>query len=278
MDDQLARFTLWALDMDVYGPLNVSLDYRLRFSPIVVKIIHQLLEVICDTLASLKPIDGPPQTPNRKRQCISEHGDSEVKRRADDDASDSDDDVDPKENSAVFSSEALQLHVAAHIKEIALLTLQKLLSGIEETATNIDSDQPLEDDEPGLAMLRGSMYSVLDDEDLDFQDDVEAPNGISGHGVERINREYLDASVTNLGVEDKDNSGMTQLHRAAQAGNLSLAESLVRTTDNHGISPLIWAVICGQLSATDDLISLGADANSTSVDGKSALAWAANLS
>ncbi|KAI1148006.1 hypothetical protein F4825DRAFT_116175 [Nemania diffusa] len=98
MDDQLARFTLWALDMDVYGPLNVSLDYRLRFSSIVVKIIHQLLEVICDTLASLKPIDGPPQTPNRKRQCISEHGDSEVKRRADDDASDSDDDVDPKEN------------------------------------------------------------------------------------------------------------------------------------------------------------------------------------
>lgn len=185
---------------------------------------------------------------------------------------------DKVDRSAVFSSEALQLHVAAHIKEIALLTLQKLPSDIEETATNVDSDQPLEDDEPGLAMLRGSMYSVLDDEDLDFQDDVEAPNGISGHGVEHINREYLDASVTNLGVEDKDNSGMTQLHRAAQAGNLSLAESLVRTTDNHGISPLIWAVICGQLSATDDLISLGADANSTSVDGKSALAWAANLS
>jgi hypothetical protein len=54
MDDQLARFTLWASNMDVYGPLNVSLDYRLRFSPTVVEIIHQLLDVICDTLTSCK--------------------------------------------------------------------------------------------------------------------------------------------------------------------------------------------------------------------------------
>ena len=54
MDDQLARFTLWASNMDVYGPLNVSLDYRLRFNPTVVEIIHQLLDVICDTLASCK--------------------------------------------------------------------------------------------------------------------------------------------------------------------------------------------------------------------------------
>lgn len=54
MDDQLARFTLWASNMDVYGPLNLSLDYRLRFSPTVVEIIHQLLDVICDTLTSCK--------------------------------------------------------------------------------------------------------------------------------------------------------------------------------------------------------------------------------
>lgn len=54
MDDQLARFTLWASNMDVYGPLNVSLDYRLRFSPTVVGIIHQLLDIICDTLISCK--------------------------------------------------------------------------------------------------------------------------------------------------------------------------------------------------------------------------------
>jgi hypothetical protein len=56
MDDQLARFTLWASNMDVYGPLNVSLDYRLRFSPTVVDIIHQLLDVICDTLVSCKSL------------------------------------------------------------------------------------------------------------------------------------------------------------------------------------------------------------------------------
>lgn len=52
IDDQLARLSLWASNMDVYGPLNVSLDYRLRFSPIAADIIHQLLDVICDTLLS----------------------------------------------------------------------------------------------------------------------------------------------------------------------------------------------------------------------------------
>ncbi|KKP07511.1 hypothetical protein THAR02_00432 [Trichoderma harzianum] len=98
MDDQLARFTLWTSNMDVYGPLNVSLDYRLRFSPTVVDIIHQLLDVICDTLASLKPInEPPPQTPSRKRQRISEYSDSKLTRRDDDDASDSDSDVDQAE-------------------------------------------------------------------------------------------------------------------------------------------------------------------------------------
>jgi hypothetical protein len=52
MDDQLARFTLWTSNMDVWGPLNVSLDYRLRFSPTASDIIHQLLDIISDTLLS----------------------------------------------------------------------------------------------------------------------------------------------------------------------------------------------------------------------------------
>ena len=52
MDDQLARFSLWASNMDVYGLPNVSLDYRLRFSPIAADIIHQLLDIIYDTLLS----------------------------------------------------------------------------------------------------------------------------------------------------------------------------------------------------------------------------------
>lgn len=52
IDDQLARFTLWASNMDVFGPAHVSLDYRLRYSPTVVEIIHQLLQVICNSLKS----------------------------------------------------------------------------------------------------------------------------------------------------------------------------------------------------------------------------------
>lgn len=45
----------------------------------------------------MKPIDDTPQTPSRKRQRISEYGDSEVTRRADDDASDWDSEVDRAE-------------------------------------------------------------------------------------------------------------------------------------------------------------------------------------
>ena len=52
LDDQLARFTLWASNMNVFGPPNVSLDYRLRYSPTIVDIIHQLLDVICHCLTS----------------------------------------------------------------------------------------------------------------------------------------------------------------------------------------------------------------------------------
>lgn len=54
MDDQRARFTLWASNMDVFGPPNVSLDYLLRFSPTLVEIIHQLLDVVLDTLTFCK--------------------------------------------------------------------------------------------------------------------------------------------------------------------------------------------------------------------------------
>ena len=54
IDDQLARFRLWASNMDVFGSPNVSLDYRLRYSPNIVQIIHQLLDVICSSLESRK--------------------------------------------------------------------------------------------------------------------------------------------------------------------------------------------------------------------------------
>jgi hypothetical protein len=130
MDDQLARFSLWASNMDVYGPLNVSLDYRLRFSPIAADIIHQLLDIICDTLLSceyipyhfrmdwrsklirvsttVKPIaDRRPQIASRKRQRISVHGNSGVTRRDDDDTSDSESDVDPAEENFMKITETI---------------------------------------------------------------------------------------------------------------------------------------------------------------------------
>ncbi|XWW93928.1 hypothetical protein V2A60_001867 [Cordyceps javanica] len=76
------------------------------------------------------------------------------------------------ELSPVFASQALQSHIGGHMKEIALLTLQKLPSLEDEQNMNIESDE-LSDDEVGpvLERFRGSMYSVLDDdEDLVFQD------------------------------------------------------------------------------------------------------------
>lgn len=253
------------------------------------------------------------------------------------------------ESSTVFASEALQSHVAAHIKEIALLTLQKLPSDGDENADNVDSDQPLDDDGPGFANLRGSMYSILDDEDLDFQDnDPEATDGVFIHREDDIN-----ASVTILDLEDKDDLGMTKLHHAVQAGDLSLVETLIsegvnlsgrdndgrtalhyasmqdsqdlgiltllldaggRATTNlgdnngqtalhyaaerdladhirvlldhgadilindiYGFSPFLWAVVSGTQLAVDVLLEKGASINSTSSDGKSALAWAASL-
>ena len=253
------------------------------------------------------------------------------------------------ESSAVFSSEALQSHVAAHLKEIALITLQKLPSDADENSVNVDSDQLLDDEGPGFANLRASMYSVLDDGSLDFaHDDAEKATGILDNHEEEIS-----ASVAILDLEDKDGSGMTKLHHAVQAGNLELVQSLIhrganlgsrdndgrtafhyasmaqshgpdimtlllnaggkaitnlgdengqtalhyaaernftdririlvahgvdiRTTDDYGFSPCLWAVVSGQTRATYILLSIGADANSTSADGKSALAWAASL-
>ena len=218
------------------------------------------------------------------------------------------------EPSAVFSSEALQSHVACHMKEIALLTLQKLSSVDDENAENVNSDQPLENDGPAGApgVTRASMYSVLDDEDLDFQDDdAEAADGNVGHREEDIS-----ARVTVLDLEDKDNLGMTKLHHAVHAGDLGLVESVIESgaivdsrdengqtplhyaaergfiecmevllnhgadlniIDKFGFSPFLWAVVAGQEGATARLLAMGADVYSLSANGKSALGWAANL-
>ncbi|KAK0102636.1 hypothetical protein ONS95_006240 [Cadophora gregata] len=129
IDDQLARFSLWAANMDVFGPLNVSLDYRLRYSPISADIIHQLLSIICDgllshqclllppwvgmkikvngTLETVKPIDNRPQCSSRKKQRISVHVDAGAMRKADSDTDDSKSDVDPVERNVLNITETI---------------------------------------------------------------------------------------------------------------------------------------------------------------------------
>ncbi|KAL7936383.1 ankyrin [Trichoderma chlorosporum] len=97
MSDQLRRFDAWVSYLEVHGPLNVSLDSRLRFSPKLVKKIHELLDRICDILTSLEPISEPLTPPRRKRQRISESYSAEVVRRDDND-NDNDDDNDDNDN------------------------------------------------------------------------------------------------------------------------------------------------------------------------------------
>lgn len=217
--------------------------------------------------------------------------------------------------SAVFASEALQSHVAGHMKEIALLTLQKLPNDDDENAENVDSDQPLEDDGPagGFGITRASMYDILEDEDLDPQyDDIEGSSGNVGQPQEDIS-----ARVTVLNLEDKNDVGMTKLHQAVHVDNLGLVETLIQSSaavyvrdvkgqtplhyaaergfikcmevlvehgadidiaDNSGFSPLLCAMVAGQEEvATTLLLKWNADADRCSVDGKSALAWAASL-
>ncbi|KAG9253122.1 ankyrin [Emericellopsis atlantica] len=208
---------------------------------------------------------------------------------------------DKVESSAVFSSEALQSHVAGHMKEIALLTLQKLPSDDDENAPNVDSDQISE----ASGIPRSSMDSVLDDEDLAFQDgDTEAVNSKVGHREENIIARPTVRDLVDL--EEKDDFGMTTLHHVVQASNLGMVKSLilsgaiVNCRDEHGQTPLHYAAEMGFIECIDVLIEhgadlhitdtsgfspflwarllhYGADANSSSADGKFALHWAANL-
>ncbi|KAJ5100696.1 hypothetical protein N7456_006748 [Penicillium angulare] len=218
------------------------------------------------------------------------------------------------ESSTVFSSEALQSHVAGHMKEIALLTLQKLPSDDNENADDVDSDRLSEDHGPAgaVGITRASMDSILDDEDLDFQDDDAA----SANGSVEQRGEDISAQVTILDLEDKDNLGMTNLHHAVQAGDLGLVKSLIQNgasvnsrdgngqtplhyaseggfmecievlvkhgadsniLDNCGFSPFLWAAVAGQEGTMARLLFMDKEVNSVSAEGKSALGWAANL-
>ena len=152
------------------------------------------------------------------------------------------------ESNTVFSNEALRRHVAAHMKEIALLALQKLPGSDDDKSEDVASDLPLED--YGFAKLRGSMYSVLDDEVLDFPNEAEA-------GLSEILEEGI-SSTDRPDLEDKDEAGMTKLHRAVRDRNLPLAESLIkqganlRSRANHGKTALHYA----SLNEDVDMIEL----------------------
>ena len=140
------------------------------------------------------------------------------------------------ESNTIFSNEALHLHVAAHMKEIALLTLQKLPS--DEDEEDVASDAPVE--ENGPARRRESMYSILDEEALDF-------NTEAGDGVPNVAEDAISVSVNKLDFEDRDAAGLTLLHRAVQDNDLTLVKSLIdqganlRIRDNHGRIALHYA-------------------------------------
>ncbi|EXJ93076.1 hypothetical protein A1O3_01632 [Capronia epimyces CBS 606.96] len=93
IEDQQGRFRAWTWRWDVYGPPNLSLDYRLRFSPTATDIIHALIKLICNTLLSL-------------------HGNPGVTRRADDEVDDDDD------NNNTSDSEAADDPVEDNISKI----------------------------------------------------------------------------------------------------------------------------------------------------------------
>ena len=124
------------------------------------------------------------------------------------------------ESNSIFTSEAFHLHVAAHMKEIALLTLQKLPSDNEDESEDVASDVPL--DGEGAGELRGSMYSILADKDLDLVDEADLD----------IPEEKIGSFIDRLDLMDKDNDGMTMLHRAVSNNELSLAQSLIQQGTN----------------------------------------------
>ncbi|KAL9095262.1 MAG: hypothetical protein Q9165_002518 [Trypethelium subeluteriae] len=144
------------------------------------------------------------------------------------------------ESNSIFTSEAFHLHVAAHMKEIALLTLQKLPSDNQDESEDVASDVPLDDE--GAVELRGSMYSILDDEDLDFVD------GAEDRDLD-IPEEKIGSFIDRLDLEDKDDDGLTVLHRAVWNNELSLVQTLiqqganVRSKANDGKMALHYAAL-----------------------------------
>ncbi|KID83965.1 ankyrin [Metarhizium guizhouense ARSEF 977] len=72
------------------------------------------------------------------------------------------------ESSDVFSSKALQIHVAAHIVQVALLTLQKLPDEADGNSEEVDGDQRRQGNGSVLATLLELIHRVLEDEGYDL--------------------------------------------------------------------------------------------------------------
>jgi len=98
------------------------------------------------------------------------------------------------EASAVFLSKELQSHVANHMEEIAMLTLQKLPGNGDEDAEVFRSDQTLDDEGP--FGKRASMSSVVEEVDKDYWKDCSMWRHLLQNRVEEL--------TTNHGIPFSD--------------------------------------------------------------------------
>lgn len=111
------------------------------------------------------------------------------------------------------------INVAAHMKEIALLTLQELPSYNQDESEDVAGDAPLNDE--GAKRFRESIYNILHDEDLDFKDQVEDREL-------DISEEKIGSFIDSQDLEDKDDDGMTILHRAVWNNELYSAQTFIQ--------------------------------------------------
>lgn len=139
----------------------------------------------------------------------------------------------------IFSYDNLHSHVAAHMKELALLALQKLPNDGETEASDFDSDILIGDD--GNAKLRGSMCSIMDDDELNFSDT---------EGDEQAGdlKESITSSIKNLDLEDIHQRGnhdaLCHAIQSNDVGQVRALMHLVTISDrSRGKKPLHYAAL-----------------------------------